>query len=358
MTVTPPIRRHSRTGLYVPLLLALALLAAWTGWWFYLTHRIETGIETRAVEMRAAGWDIGHGRITTTGWPFRTRIAIAYPTVTAPDGHAISAPSLVAEANTYNPDKWVILAPDGLVLTRPEMGKVAVRGDALRMSLSHLRAAFPDLRIQLDKPVFTPHPGAAPFPILRADQLQIEARPHMAGNADGTDDAATAEPTGAVDLLFRLTEARARPGGVLDGLAVQGPVGGWIETTIDGAAHLRGRAMIGDLRGWAGAGGRFTGVRGELKAGVSTATLSSDTLTVGPEGRLQGTVALTADKPLPALAGLARSGVAGVDRAAAAGAATATALSGDTSAVSLPLVFRDGRTWLGPFALAPAPKLF
>lgn len=352
MTVTPPIRRHSRTGLYVPLFIALAVLAGWTGWWFYLTHRIETGIEARAVELRAAGWDIGHGRITTTGWPFRTRIAIAYPAVTAPGGHAISAPSLVAEANTYNPDKWVVIAPDGLILTRPNMGKVAVRGDALRMSLSHLQARFPDLRIQLDQPVFTPHPGAAPFPILRADQLQIEARPHMTEGPAGT------AATGTVDVLFRLTEARARPGGVLDGLAVQGPVGGWIETTIDGTDHLRGRTMIGDLRAWAGAGGRFTAVRGELSAGVSTATLSSDSLTAGPDGRLQGSVALTADKPLPALAGLARSGVAGVDRVAAAGAATATALTGDTSAVSLPLVFRDGRTWLGPFALAPAPKLF
>jgi len=352
MTVTPPIRRHSRTGLYVPLLIALALLAAWTGWWFYLTHRIETGIEARAVEMRAAGWDIGHGRITTTGWPFRTRIAVAYPTVTAPDGHAISAPSLVAEANTYNPDKWVVIAPDGLILTRPNMGKVAVRGDALRMSVSHLQAPFPDLRIQLDQPVFTPHPGAAPFPILRAGQLQIEARPHL------TKTAGTVATNGAVDVLLRLTEARARPGGMLDGLAVQGPVGGWIETTIERADHLRGQAMLGDLAAWSRAGGRFTAVRGELKAGVSSATLSSDALTADTNGRLQGSVALTADKPLPALAGLARSGVAGVDRAAAAGAATATALTGDTSAVSLPIVFRDGRTWLGPFALAPAPKLF
>jgi len=351
MTVTPPIR-HSRTGLYVPLLIALALLAAWTGWWFYLTHRIETGIEARAVEMRAAGWDIGHGRITTTGWPFRTRIAVAYPTVTAPDGHAIAAPALVAEANTYNPDKWVIIAPDGLVLTRPDMGKVAVRGDALRMSVSRLQARFPDLRIQLDHPVFTPHPGAAAFPILRADQLQINARPHM---AEGT---AGAAPTGSVDVLFRLTGARARPGSVLDGLAVQGPVEGWIETTIEEGGDRGSRVVIGDMAGWARAGGHFTAVRGELKAGVSTATLSSDTLSAGPDGRLQGTVALTADKPLPALAGLARSGVPGVDRAAVAGAATATALTGDTSAVSLPLVFRDGRTWLGPFALAPAPKLF
>lgn len=348
MTVTPPIR-HSRKGLYTPLLIALAVLVAWTGWWFYLTHRIESGIEARAVEMRAAGWEIGHGRITTTGWPFRTRIAVAYPTVTAPDGRAVSAPSLIAEASTYNPDKWVLIAPEGLVLTRADHSKMAVRGQALRMSVSHLKARFPDLRIQLDQPVFTPHPGAEPFPILRAGQLQIEARPHLVDGAAASED---------VDVLFRLTDARARPGSLLDGLAVQGPVGGWIETTIAGADHLRGRAILGDLEAWADAGGRFTAVRGELKAGVSTATLSSDVLTIDTNGRLQGTVALIADKPLPALAGLARSGVDGVDRTAAAGAATATALTGETSAINLPLVFRDGRTWVGPFALSPAPKLF
>ena len=41
--------------------------------------------------------------------------------------------------------------------------------------------------------------------------------------------------------------------------------------------------------------------------------------------------------------------------AAAAGAAAATAAAGD---VDLTVVFRDGRTYLGAFALAPAPKLF
>ena len=44
-------------------------------------------------------------------------------------------------------------------------------------------------------------------------------------------------------------------------------------------------------------------------------------------------------------------------------AATAFVAAGAAQAaggeeVPLTLVFRDGRTWLGPFALAPAPKLF
>mgnify|MGYP006157489577 CR=1 FL=1 len=39
------------------------------------------------------------------------------------------------------------------------------------------------------------------------------------------------------------------------------------------------------------------------------------------------------------------------------GAAGAAQAAGGEE-VPLTLVFRDGRTWLGPFALAPAPKLF
>jgi len=37
--------------------------------------------------------------------------------------------------------------------------------------------------------------------------------------------------------------------------------------------------------------------------------------------------------------------------------AAAAGASGDRG-VDLVVQFRDGRTWLGPFALAPAPKLF
>ncbi|HAJ02274.1 MAG TPA: DUF2125 domain-containing protein, partial [Brevundimonas sp.] len=40
--------------------------------------------------------------------------------------------------------------------------------------------------------------------------------------------------------------------------------------------------------------------------------------------------------------------------AAAAGAAAVA----ERAPVSLTLEFRDGRTWLGPFTLAPAPRLF
>ena len=40
------------------------------------------------------------------------------------------------------------------------------------------------------------------------------------------------------------------------------------------------------------------------------------------------------------------------------GAAAGAAAVAERAPVSLTLEFRDGRTWLGPFTLAPAPRLF
>ena len=76
--------------------------------------------------------------------------------------------------------------------------------------------------------------------------------------------------------------------------------------------------------------------------------------------RLVGQVALQSQKPLPALSGLLESRQGAVNRVGAAGAAAAAgaADAARREDVALTLVFRDGRTWLGPFPLAPAPKLF
>lgn len=349
MTDTPsPPTRHSRRGLAIPFVVVGLLLAGWTGWWFYLTHQIETGLETRAEALRQDGWTISHAAVTTTGWPFRARVSIPHAEILAPSGHGVSAPELVAEANAYNPDRWVVIAPDGLVLSRAEKGKVGVGGDGLRLSVSQLRDRFPDLRIQLIRPTFTAHPEAEPFPIASAERIQLETRPHLTDGLASTDE---------MDVLFSLVDARGRPGGPVDGATRQGRLSADIEATIVEASRLQGMDSAGVFAAWTGAGGKFTAVRGRLKAGDSTAVVSSDTLSAGPDGRLQGSLALTAERPMAAIAGLAGSRSGAVNRVGAAGAAAATAAEGERP-VDLVVQFRDGRTWLGPFALAPAPKLF
>ncbi|KAK0331126.1 hypothetical protein LTR94_030150, partial [Friedmanniomyces endolithicus] len=118
-------KRVSRKGLYGPLTLVLIALAAWTGWWFFLTRQIDAGLEAQAADLRRQGWDIRYADKSIVGWPFRTHVKLTHVTLAAPSGHAVAAPELEAEANAYEPTKWVIVAPEGLTLTRAGKGKVA-----------------------------------------------------------------------------------------------------------------------------------------------------------------------------------------------------------------------------------------
>ena len=341
--------RHSRKGLFAPFIIVGLLLAAWTGWWFYLAHQVEQRLDAQMATLRTQGWTIADGGRSLTGWPFRVSLTYAHPSILAPSGHGLAGPRLAAEANAWDPVKWVVVAPDGVVLTRPGKGKVAVRGDAIRMSVHGLTQRWPNVALELVNPVFQPHPGAEPFPIARAGRIEFYMKPHAA--------AATA-PTDDVDVLFRLIDAEGRSQGPVEGLAQDGKLTVQAEAVIEKASALSGMDAAGVFSNWTRAGGRFTRVRGEAKAGESGAILSSDLLVAGPDGRLTGQVSLKAEKPLPAISGLARSGSGAVNRVGAAGAAAATAVTGGSGDVDLTLVFRNGRTYLGPFALAPAPKLF
>jgi hypothetical protein len=268
--------------------------------------------------------------------------------ILAPSGHGVAAPELVAEASSWNPDHWVIVVPDGLTLTRVDKGRIAIAGDGLRFSISHLRDRFPDLRAEMIRPTFTPLDGAEPFPIVSAERIQLETRPNLTDGKASTDE---------LDVLFRLIDARGRPGGPVEGATRQGMLSADVEGTIVGASRLRGMDSAGVFAAWTEAGGRFTAIRGRLKAGDSTALISSDSLSARADGRLQGSLALTAEQPMAAIAGLARSQSGAVNRLGAAGAAAATGATG-ARPVDLVVQVRDGRTWLGPFALAPAPRLF
>jgi hypothetical protein len=346
MSDTPP--RHSRRGLILPFAIVGLLLAAWTGWWFYLAGQVETRLAVQTETLREAGWRVAHQPVSVTGWPFRARVAFPAADIVAPSGHGVAAPRLVAEANAWNPGHWVVLAPEGLILTRAGKGQVAIEGEALRLSVSHQRDRFPDLRIELARPTFTPVAGAEPFPLASAERIELYTRPHLTDGEAATDE---------MDVLFRLTDGRGRSGGPGEGATREGRLSAEVEATIEQASRLRGVDSAGLFAHWTEAGGRFTEVKGRLQAGDSSARIASEALMAREDGRLEGRLALTAERPGEAIAGLAGSRSGAVNRAGAAGAAAAAAVQGDRP-MDLVLVFRDGRTWLGPFALAPAPKLF
>lgn len=351
---TAPIQRHSRKGLVIPFAIVGVALVLWTGWWFYLTHEVKTQMASRLDQLRTAGWSIEYDRISTTGWPARARIALKDADIRAPSGHGIRAPEIAAEATAYNPTKWVIGATDGLTLIRAGKGETTVTGEAIRMSVSGLRQRWPNVAMEMVKPAFVPATGAEPFPLANAELIQLYMRPHLTADASARDN---------VDVMFRLVQAKGRAGGPVEGFAQSGDLTLQVEAVVEQAMALRQPATeAGLLSAWTAAGGRFTTVRGEMKAGVSHALLTSPVLYANDKGQLEGEVLFKAEKPLAAIVGLAGSQMGTpAERAAAARAATSTPQGGegeDGQNIELSVLFRSGRTYLGPFALAPAPQLF
>ncbi|WP_409019782.1 DUF2125 domain-containing protein [Brevundimonas vesicularis] len=353
MTDATPDVRYSRKGLIIPFGLVLIGAILWTGWWFVLTREIEKRFEQKVAQLEQSGWTIRHGGMSTTGWPLRAQVRLQHLDVVAPSGHALAAPLFVAEANAYNPTRWIMAAPDGLTLTRGTKGKVAVRAKAIRLSLHGLTQRWPNVAFELADPVFTALPQAEPFPLASARLVQLYMRPHPGPDAAADDD---------VDVMFRLVDGVGRPLGPIEGLTQSGTLSVQMEAVLEKASGLRQSSERGLMAAWTGAGGRFVGLKGQMMAGESRTFVESPELTADAGGRLEGEVFLRAEKPLAALVGLAGAQQGGaMDRAAAARAAAATPQGGtgeEGQGVELVVSFRNGRSYLGPFALAPAPQLF
>lgn len=355
MTTAPetPVR-HSRRGLFIPFILVGILLAVWTVWWFWLAHEAHGRMEGQFERLRGSGWTVEYSGISASGWPLHTRLTVRDGQFIAPSGHGIRSPAIAAEANSYNPLHWVVVAENGLTLVRADKGETQITAEAIRLSLTGLRQRWPNVAFEIAKPVFTPASGAEPFPLADARLIQLYMRPHLTSSPTPGDD---------VDVMFRLIQARGRDGGPVQGFAQNGELTLQVEAVIEKASALRQPATpSGLLAAWTRDGGRFVDVKGEMKAGESHALLTSPLLNADEKGQLEGEVHFKAIKPLAALVGLAGAHQGQpAERAAAARAAASAPQGGEGEAgqdVELSVLFRKGRTYLGPFALAPAPRLF
>lgn len=325
--------RHSRRGLIVPFAIVGLVLIGWSVWWFVLARQVDFQARAQIYALEQAGWTVDTAPISVDGWPFRVRLDLGETRVTAPSGHGIETPRLIAQANAWAPLAWVAIAPEDLILTRPDKGRVRISGDGARMSLVGIDRPWPRFALELIRPTFTPVGQSEAFPISRAEHVSLETK---AGPQDQ-----------AVDVLFQMVEGRGRAGGPVEGVTDSGLLSARVEFRMENAAGLRTPSDDGLMAGWSRSGGRFTHVRGILESGENRALIESSDLSAREDGRLEGRITMRADSPAAVVAGLAGGGE---DAARLAGAAG--------SDVALTLEFRDGRAFLGPFAVAPAPRLF
>jgi hypothetical protein len=334
--------RRSGCGIPGLFLLILLVVGGWSGYWFYLSSQIRSGLEQTETRLEAAGWRIEHGEPRIDGWPFRIQVVVDDVEILAPSGHGLRAPELRTQATAYQLDNWVIVAPEGLELGRAAKGWVAVQGQILRASVSQLTGTPPRVIIEFDQPRFTPTEGSEPFPITQAERLIINLLPEAEGRAG---------------ILFDLDGATPRPGGVLADMSEQRVFDLSAEGVADQAGQLSGASWSEALAAWSADGGALTQVRLEATAEQDFARGQSDRLSAGPDGRLIGDLQVHLRGGTAPIAGLAQA--PGVDpRAAAAVAVGAQLTSGYRGETNVLLRFSNGRTIVGPLSLGPAPKVF
>jgi hypothetical protein len=260
------------------------------------------------------------GDRTFSGYPFRMDVNLINARVAEPSGWALRAPELNGEANAYDIGHWVVVAPKGVVMTRPINGDVAITGQALRASFAGFDKYPPRISVEGANLVFTPAAGAAPFPLLSTAGLQLHVRP-------GPDD------QGAI--FFEAKGAKARFTGLLGRIAADRTADLIWDSKISKISALHGASWADAVATGPRPAEALTVQQGKLNAGEALLEAKSGALTVDDNGRLQGALDVTVrEVPTPGQA---------LKSPEAAAAAVAQALGRDPT-LSATLKFENGRT--------------
>src|ERR1043165_5387490 len=106
MSLPDPSSRRKR-GPYLPFVVALVFIVAWSVGWLWLRGEAQAGLDRGVAMLKRAGYEVGWKDRTINGCPFRLNITLTEPRLRDPSGWAISAPRLEAQAYVHAPTSWI-----------------------------------------------------------------------------------------------------------------------------------------------------------------------------------------------------------------------------------------------------------
>jgi hypothetical protein len=335
-------RKPRRLGLYLPYLLLVLAVIAWTVFWFWTRGEVEKRMDAAIADLSRGGVQVSWSRRSLGGYPFRMDVSLTDAKVRDSSGWSLQAPLFEGEAFLYAPGHWMLAAPQGLTFVRPVGGAVAVTGQVLRASLTDFAKRPPSFSFQGEGLAFRPAVGAAPFPLTAADLVELHLR---------------AGPDDEGGVFARLDGGKATLDGLFGRIAAGKPVSLVWNSTLSKISAFDGADWADMVRRWSDAGGRMS-VRdsSKLTAGEALVAVKFGTLGVGHDGRLRGVLNVSLRQAPHALDAMAQAGAVPPDAAAAASAVAAARQQGDVAQATLN--FEAGRVTLGPVALGPAPTVY
>ena len=329
-----PSRKARRSRLFTPFIIAAVIAGGWSYGWFWLRGQAEQRMDAQAQDLKSRGYDLSWSARTFHGFPFRMNVDLADARVAEPTGWAVRAPMLKGEAEIFDLTHWVLVAPQGVVMTRPEAGDVTITGQALRASISHVTEYPPRVSVEGAKLAFAPAPGAKPFQLVSADKMQLHL---MAGPED----------QGAI--FFKADGAKTEFTGLLGRLAQDKTASLLLETRLSHVSYLRGRNWEAAVRRWSEAGGQISVQQSQLLAGDAEGKAKSGVLSVDNQGRVTGALNVAIKE---------RADLSQPIRTPEQAVAAAAQVMGAEPVIEADLKFDNGRTYLGVIDTGPAPTVY
>lgn len=323
--------------------IAIVLAGLYGGYWVVGSSQIETGARTALDQIAADGVEVRYGDLSTRGFPSRFDTMLTDFSFSDPaTGAGWSAPWVQVLALSYRPNHVIVAFPPEQALTLAPGQVVMIRSDGLRASGSvALSADLPLTALTAETgPIRLTLPDLSDLAAARA---LIALRPIPAKDRPSYD-------------LFTEVEAMALPAAIMSGIDPEGSLPKAVNLIRIDSALTLDRPLDRHLGTGPRPALRAISLRDARIVWADMTLAASGELTVAADGTLEGRIDVSATGwermiDLAVAAGAIDAGVAptwvNMGRSMAAGG----------PAVTLPLVFQNGRMSLGPFPLGPAPRL-
>ena len=178
---TPAARKPRRLGLIIPWALAGVLVIVWSGGWFWLKGETIRKMDAARAQAAQAGWRLDWTSRKLSGFPFRLNVDLTDARWGDSAGWSVTAPVLNAQAYVSRTDSWMLLAPEGVVVSRASFGPVVVKAEVLRGSVSDLGRRPPRISVEAMGLRLDALTGSQPIGMSAAREFHFHTR---AGPAD------------------------------------------------------------------------------------------------------------------------------------------------------------------------------
>jgi hypothetical protein len=274
MTAAPPATAPRSSIRRRVVLLGAAVVvaaAAWSGFWWWLAGQVEAGTATAIAAAARDGTTIVCAPRSVGGYPFRIEVRCGDISVAAPAEGILSGRGLTAVALAYDPRRLILELAGPVRLTPADGPGLDAAWERARASVRLAADGLEAAAVSVEAARLS----IAGRPVASVGLIELHAR-RDPGEASGTDLAVTVGKASTPGAAGAALDASL--------VAVLG----------DGGASLAGRGPL--VEGVPPEGIPVRLVRAAVADGA-TAADAAGTVTLRPDGRLDGTIELTLQDP-------------------------------------------------------------